>query len=147
MKIHNVLSHATFVLESEDLFPGLDSSTLGSKKEEVDTDDLTSARAEVKRLVDLQHDFYRAYTRLWDHFEKNDALQTYGTDPDEIAYLDFEWFDKYEAVMDELSYYGINKNSPLLKDIEKHVRSLDSHRKRQRHYSDKAADLQKSCST
>lgn len=141
--LNNFLCHDPIILEAEDdLFPGLDSSTLGSKKEEVDTDNLTSMRAEVERLVDLQHGFFRAYTRLWDHFEKNDALQPHGTDRDEIDYLDFDWLDKYESVSDELSYYGINKTSPLLKDIEKHVRTMDSHRKRQRHYSDKAAELQ-----
>ena len=145
MKTHNILSHKPFVLEAEDdLFPGLDSSVLGSKKKEVDTDGLTKRQleVEVERLNNLQKDFFRAYTRLWDHFEENDALQAHGSDPNETPYLYFDWLDKYESVKDELSYYGINKNSPLFSNIEKHVRALDDYRKRQMYYSGKAADLQ-----
>jgi len=130
--------------DANGLFPGIDASAFGSKKKAVDIDDAAALEAEHEGLRSRANEFSNMSSRMMRYLESKDAM-TYvasgGLGQDEIAYKDFDWLDKYEETRGSLRSYAINKKSPLLNDIEKHIRTLNGYNERSHYYSAKAYDV------
>lgn len=134
MKMYNIFRHASPLAESENLFPGIDSSVFDNSKAKdvkpIDPDNVEAVKAQSQKYSDVMSVYRHHFQQLIDYLDANDAMTYVGygmsAGPNEVMYASFDWLDKYESVQGRLVTFAISKKSPVFKDIEKYIRKLNS---------------------